>query len=82
MDGYETVHWYIADPYCSISRPTKELKHFEKYHLKVGETKNFCFEVEPERHFSYVDSNGERFTETGDYYIIVKDKKIKVELND
>ena len=82
MDGYETVHWYIADPYCSISRPTKELKHFEKYHLKVGETKNFCFEVETERHFSYVDSNGERFTETGDYYIIVKDKKIKVELND
>lgn len=82
MDGYETVHWYISDPYCSISRPIKELKHFEKYHLKVGETKIFRFEVEPKHHFSYVDSNGVRFTETGDYYIIVKDKKIKVELND
>ena len=25
-DGAETVHWFISDPYCSITRPVKELK--------------------------------------------------------
>lgn len=82
MDGYETIHWFISDPFCSISRPLKELKHFEKRFLKAGETIVFRFEIEPEQHFSYVDHEGTRFTETGDYYIIVKDKKIKVEITD
>jgi len=82
MDGYETIHWFISDPYCSISRPLKELKHFEKRFLKVGETSVFRFEMDPEQHLSYVDHEGIRFTEAGDYYIIVKDKKIKVELTD
>ena len=36
-DGAETVHWFISDPYCSITRPVKELKHFEKQFIKVGE---------------------------------------------
>lgn len=82
MDGHETIHWYISDPYCSISRPAKELKHFEKCFLKAGETKVFRFEIEPEQHFSYVDDTGTRFTEAGDYFIIVKDQKIKIELID
>ena len=38
-DGAETVHWFISDPYCSITRPVKELKHFEKQLIKAGETK-------------------------------------------
>jgi len=82
MDGYETIHWFISDPFCSISRPLKELKHFEKRLLKAGETIVYRFEVEPEQHFSYVDHEGTRFTEVGDYYIIVKDKKIKIEITD
>ena len=36
-DGAETVHWFISDPYCSITRPVKELKHFEKQLIKAGE---------------------------------------------
>lgn len=35
-DGAETVHWFISDPYCSITRPVKELKHFEKQFIKAG----------------------------------------------
>ena len=42
-DGAETVHWFISDPYCSITRPVKELKYFEKQLIKVGETKTFRF---------------------------------------
>lgn len=81
-DGYETVHWFISDPYCSITRPIKELKKFEKRFLKKGETALFRFEIEPERDFSYVDDNGARFIESGDYYVIVKDKRIKIEVID
>lgn len=82
MDGYETVHWFISDPYCSISRPIKELKKFEKRFLSKGETALFRFEIEPERDFIYVDDNGDRFVEPGDYYVIVKDKKIKIEVTE
>ncbi len=45
-DGAETVHWFISDPYCSITRPVKELKHFEKQFIKVGETKTFRFDID------------------------------------
>lgn len=80
MDGYETIHWFISDPYCSISRPIKELKHFEKRFLKKGETAIFSFEIDPQRDFSYIDESGNRFLEEGDYYVLVKDQKVKIEI--
>ncbi len=80
MDGYETVHWFVSDPYCTISRPQKELKYFEKRFLKKGETALFTFDIDPKRDFSYIDETGNCFLEEGDYYVIVKDKKIKIEI--
>lgn len=80
MDGYEIVHWFISDPYCSISRPIKELKHFEKRFLKKGETAIFSFEIDPQRDFSYIDETGNRFLEEGDYYVLMKDQKVKIEI--
>lgn len=80
MDGYETVHWFVSDPYCTISRPQKELKHFEKRFLKKGETALFTFDIEPQRDFSYIDETGNRFLEEGDYYVIVKDQKVNIEI--
>jgi beta-glucosidase len=82
MDGQETVHWFISDPVSTISRPVKELKYFEKQMIKTGETKVFRFAVDPERDFGFVDGNGKRFLESGDYYILVGDKKIKIEVVD
>ena len=79
-DGAETVHWFISDPYCSITRPMKELKYFEKQQFKAGETKTFHFDVDLERDFGFVNKNGERFLEAGEYEIIVKDQKVKIEL--
>jgi len=81
-DGVETVHWFIQDPVCRISRPIKELKYFEKQLLKKGETKVYKFEVNLERDLSFVDGDGKRFLEAGDYNIIVKNKKIKIEIVD
>ncbi|MDD3194298.1 MAG: glycoside hydrolase family 3 N-terminal domain-containing protein [Paludibacter sp.] len=82
MDGKETVHWFITDPVSTISRPVKELKYFEKKLLKAGETRVYRFEVDLMRDFAFVDSTGKRFLESGDYYVMVKDKKIKIELVD
>jgi len=81
-EGMETVHWFIQDPVSTISRPIKELKHFEKQLLKKGETKTYKFEVDLQRDLSFVDSDGKRFLEAGDYNIIVKNKKIKIEIVD
>lgn len=81
-DGTETVHWFIADPYSSITRPVKELKHFEKQLIKAGETKTFRFDIDLNRDFGFVDGEGKRFLENGEYAVIVKDQKVKVELID
>lgn len=82
MDGAETVHWFIADPVCRISRPVRELKHFEKQPIRRGETHTFRFEIDPEKDLSFTDGDGKRFLEAGDYFILVKDKKVKLTLVD
>ena len=79
-DGAETVFWYVADPYCSITRPVKELKHFEKQAIGKGETRVFTFDIDIERDFSFVDSNGCPLLEDGEFNIIVNDKVLKIEL--
>lgn len=81
-DGLETIHWFISDPICSISRPVKELKFFDKQLIRKGETRIFKFDVDVDRDFSFVDGNGKSFVEAGDFYVMVKDKKIKIEITD
>lgn len=81
-DGAETVHWFISDPYCSITRPVKELKHFEKQFIKAGETKTFRFDIDLERDFGFVNEDGKRFLEAGEYHILVQVQTVKIELID
>lgn len=81
-DGAETIHWFISDPYCSITRPVKELKHFEKQLIKAGETKTFRFDIDLERDFGFVNEDGKRFLETGEYNIHVLGQTVKIELID
>jgi len=77
VKGVESVLWYINDPVCSISRPTKELKFFEKKELAAGTRTTFKFEIDPVRDLSYVDSDGKRFLESGNYSVIVNKQKVK-----
>lgn len=80
--GKETVLWFISDPACTISRPIKELKFFEKKEIQPGESKVYTFIINPERDLSYVDSDGNPLLEKGLYYLRVKDKCIKIEVID
>ena len=80
MKGLETVFWYISDPVCSISRPGKELKFFQKKEINPGETVVFNFEIDPVRDLSYPDATGKRLLEPGDFYIQVGNQKLEFEL--
>lgn len=40
-EGMETVMWFINNPACTVSRPIKKLKFFEKQTLKPDETRTF-----------------------------------------
>lgn len=82
MAGSETVLWYIADPVCSISRPIKELKYFEKKEITKGDKTVFTFTIDPIRDLSYVNSKGDPILEAGEFFIIVNNQKIKFELED
>lgn len=81
-DGYETVQWYINDPVSRIVRPVKELRHFEKRFIKAGTTQTFVFDLDPEKDLSFTDSQGNKFTDNGVYYIMVGNKKIEINLTD
>lgn len=81
-NGTETVLWYIADPAFSISRPMKELKFFEKKEIAAGSKSTFRFEIDPNRDLSYVNADGKRFLEAGDYFVIVNNQKVKFEITE
>lgn len=58
------------------------MKHFEKLPTAAAETRTFRFEIDPEKDLSFTDGDGNRFLEPGDYFILVKDKKVKLTLTD
>ena len=58
------------------------LKYFEKKQLTPGSKATYTFEIDPMRDLSYVDSDGKRFLETGVYYVIVNNQKVKFEVTD
>ncbi len=45
--GDEVVQLYIRDRVSSVTRPVKELKGFERIHLKPGETRSVRFKLTP-----------------------------------
>lgn len=81
-DGKETVLWFIKDAFASISRPMRELKHFEKKEIKAGQKVVYTFTIDPVTHLSFVDSFGEKHLEAGDFSVIVNGKEVKFELTD
>ena len=78
QDGLETVHWFIKDPYSHITRPVKELKHFEKKLIKAGESTTFRFEIDPLRDLGFVNREGKRYLDKGEYRIMVGDQSVTI----
>ena len=49
MDAAEAAQVYVRDVECSVPRPLKELKGYDKVYLKKGETKRvgYCWMRKP-----------------------------------
>ena len=68
-DGDEVVQLYIRDVFASVSRPVKELKGFQRIHLKAGESKTVTFDLTPDL-LSFYDIDGNLVLEPGDFVIM------------
>ncbi|MBR5236705.1 MAG: glycoside hydrolase family 3 C-terminal domain-containing protein [Clostridia bacterium] len=67
-EGYEIAQCYICDIVASMSRPVKELKAFEKIHLKKGETKKVTLTLSKDD-LSFYDGRGNFVFEEGEFRI-------------
>lgn len=60
---------YVSDPVCSVLRPEKELKAFEKVFLKPGEAKTVEMQVKVADLAFYDESKKEWNAEAGEYVL-------------
>lgn len=77
IEGKEPVLWYISDEVGSITRPIKELKHFEKKRIKPGETVTYSFRINPEKDLTFPDKTGKKILEPGMFTISAGGKNIR-----
>ena len=79
VEGTEPVLWYTSTHVGRITRPVKELKHFERVLLKPGESATCKFVIDPGQ-LAYPDENGNLILETGAYSIMAGDRKQEFEV--
>jgi beta-glucosidase len=56
VDGKEIVQLYVKDLEATVERPVKELKDFQKVHLKAGQKETVYFTLK-KRDFAFWDEN-------------------------
>ena len=69
-DGDEIVQMYITDDYASMTRPVKELRGFQRIHLKAGEKRTVSFTIDKEL-LSFYDADFTWRCEPGTFTISV-----------
>jgi len=69
-NGDEIVQLYIHDQAASIARPVKELKGFQRVHLKAGETRKVTFLITREQ-LEYYNADGQRVLEPGTFDVMI-----------
>jgi beta-glucosidase len=69
-EGDEVVQMYIHDVVASVTRPLKELRGFERIHLRPGETKTVRFEITPEK-LQFYNREMKRVVEPGAFEIFL-----------
>ena len=69
-EGDEVVQLYIHQQASSIARPVKELRGFQRIHLKAGEERRVTFCIDRE-HLQYLNSQGEPVLEPGLFDIMI-----------
>ncbi|MEZ4898768.1 MAG: glycoside hydrolase family 3 N-terminal domain-containing protein [Saprospiraceae bacterium] len=85
LAGTETVQWYIRDLVGSVTRPVRELKHFERVHLQPGESRQLSFEITL-NDLKFYDKDLHYKAEPGDFQVFVgpdasTERSVKFTLN-
>ena len=70
FDGTEVAQIYVRDLVGSVTRPVKELKHFERVALKAGEQRTVQVQI-PVSELAFCGLDGVRKVESGDYQLWV-----------
>lgn len=79
-EGDEVVQLYIRDVACSVVRPSKELRGFERISLKPGETKTVTLTV-PSEKLAYYDEKTHQFVvEPGTFEVLVGSSSADIRL--
>lgn len=68
--GEEVAQLYIRDRVASVTRPVKELKGFEKFALKAGESKTVNFTLTG-KECGFFNNQGKFIIEAGDFDVMV-----------
>ena len=68
--GDEVTQLYIRDEVSSVTRPIKELRGFERFNLKPGETRTVRFTVGP-KELQFYNREMKRVVEPGKFKIMV-----------
>ena len=79
--GKEAVLWFVSDEIASITRPVRELVHFEKKNIEAHKTVTFQFELSPVRDLSFPDKTGASLLEDGSFILRVGDLEQRFWLN-
>ncbi len=69
-DGGEVVQLYLRDEVASVVQPVKQLKQFQRIHLKKGETKQIVFKL-TKNDFCIFDRNMNRVVEPGEFTVMI-----------
>ena len=69
-DGEEVSQLYMRDEFASVVQPMKQLKHFERFHLKKGEEKKVTF-VLTEEDFFLVNYTLKKVVESGNFHLMI-----------
>ena len=77
--GTEVV--YIKDEFASLARPVRELKGFQRIHLKAGESKQVQFEITPGI-LTMLDKNLNPVIEPGTFRIMIGASSKDIRLRD
>jgi beta-glucosidase len=76
MQGKESVLLFTSDLVATLISPdAKRLRGFEKIELKAGETKTVTFKLNRDE-LGFIDTEGKKITEDGEFTIQIADQKI------
>ena len=76
----EVIQVFFRDEYASITPSVKKLCAFEKVEIKAGQSYTYTFTWIPLKKLSFINKEGVRVLEEGDFTIMVKDLNQKINL--